>query len=134
MTEGVACLVLRNNYLQTQAISIAESNAAERLREHAHLIRLLNATARLRRAIEFLPTDDTSRRAKMGRGLSAAGLLAALLQQISLYSALVARTCPGSYRERARAFPEPLQKRYRELMRSTRSPARSSPRRSPTTS
>ena len=35
MTEEVAALVLRNNYLQTQALSVLEQRAAERLGEYA---------------------------------------------------------------------------------------------------
>jgi glutamate dehydrogenase len=121
MTEEVAGLVLRNNYLQTQAISIAESNAAERLREHAHLIRTLERDKELDRAIEFLPSDDQiEERAKMGRGLTRPELAVLLsYSKISLYSALVASDAqedPFLANELARYFPEPLQKRYRDLM------------------
>ena len=38
MTDDVANLVLRNNYLQTQAISMSEMLSAERLEELARLI------------------------------------------------------------------------------------------------
>jgi glutamate dehydrogenase len=41
MTDDVAALVLRDNYLQSQAISLLEVAAAERLGEHAHFIRSL---------------------------------------------------------------------------------------------
>jgi glutamate dehydrogenase len=121
MTEEVAGLVLRNNYLQTQAISIAESNASERLREHAHLIRMLERDGELDRAIEFLPADDViEERAKAGRGLTRPELAVLLsYSKISLYSALVASDAPEDpylANELARYFPEPLQKRYRELM------------------
>ena len=121
MTEEVAFLVLRNNYLQTQAISIAESNAAERLREHAHLIRMLERDRELDRALEFLPRDDAiEERAKMGRGLTRPELAVLLAySKISLYSALLASDAPEDPylgNELARYFPEPLQKRYRDLM------------------
>jgi glutamate dehydrogenase len=121
MTEEVAGLVLRNNYLQTQAISIAESNAAERLREHAHLIRLLERDHELDRGLEFLPSDEEiEERAKIGRGLTRPELAVLLsYSKISLYSALIASDTqedPFLANELARYFPEPLQKRYRDLM------------------
>ena len=45
MTDEVAVLVLRNNYLQSQAISTLETQTAARLAEYQHLIRSLERTA-----------------------------------------------------------------------------------------
>ena len=58
MTDDVGALVLRDNYLQSQAISLLEANAAERLGEHAHLIRALELDGLLDRALEFLPSAE----------------------------------------------------------------------------
>ena len=58
MTDEVAALVLRNNYLQSQAISVLEQRAPERLSEYQSLIRALERGGHLNRAIEFLPGDD----------------------------------------------------------------------------
>ncbi len=71
MTDDVAALVLGNNYAQTQALSMMESRAAERLGEHARLIRVLEARSLLDRNLEFLPSDEQidERRAK-GLGLT----------------------------------------------------------------
>ena len=55
MTGEVAALVLRNNYLQSQAISVLEQRAPERLAEYQSLIRALERGGHLNRAIEFLP-------------------------------------------------------------------------------
>jgi glutamate dehydrogenase len=60
MTEEVAALVLRHNYQQSQAISVAEEQAAE---EHDRLERFMRALerpdkegrGRLDRAVEYLP-------------------------------------------------------------------------------
>src|SRR5690606_31710094 len=58
MTDEVGQLVLRDNYLQSQAISLMQSVAAERLGEHAHLIRSLELEGVLDRALEFLPSAE----------------------------------------------------------------------------
>ncbi|MGQ9427407.1 NAD-glutamate dehydrogenase [Gilvimarinus sp. F26214L] len=58
MTEDVAALVLSNNYLQTQAISLAESQVMQRMGEYRRLIQALEDEGRLDRELEFLPDDD----------------------------------------------------------------------------
>lgn len=58
MTDEVADLVLKNNYRQTQALSIAESQSALRVEEYRRLINDLEASGRLNRALEFIPEDD----------------------------------------------------------------------------
>jgi glutamate dehydrogenase len=71
MTADVVERVLASNYAQTQALSMMESRAAERLSEHTRLIRALETEALLDRALEFLPNDEQleERRAK-GLGLT----------------------------------------------------------------
>src|SRR5580692_7616067 len=58
MTDEVAGLVLRNNYLQGQAISTSEFQSKERLSEHAYVIRALERSGDLNRSLEFLPSDE----------------------------------------------------------------------------
>lgn len=58
MTNNVADLVLKNNYRQTQAISIAETEALARGAEYRRFMANLEAQKRLNRKLEFLPTDD----------------------------------------------------------------------------
>jgi glutamate dehydrogenase len=58
MTDDVARLVLRNNYLQTQAISMIEVRSPERLDDIARLISSLEKTGLLDRELEFLPEED----------------------------------------------------------------------------
>ncbi|MGQ0834869.1 MAG: NAD-glutamate dehydrogenase [Gammaproteobacteria bacterium] len=71
MTREVAALVLRNNYLQSQAISTLELTSGARLSEYQHLIRSLERTGELNRGIEFLPSDDEiGERRKAGTGLT----------------------------------------------------------------
>ncbi|HVJ54830.1 MAG TPA: NAD-glutamate dehydrogenase [Aliidongia sp.] len=71
MTDEVAGLVLEDNYLQTQALSLTESEASALLDQHARLMRALERSGRLDRAIEFLPDDETlAQRAASKRGLT----------------------------------------------------------------
>ena len=57
MTDDVAAHVLQDNYRQTLAISVAESDAAGELESSQRLIRALEAKGKLDRAVEFLPDD-----------------------------------------------------------------------------
>ena len=69
MTDDVASLVLRNNYLQTQSISMSEIRSVERIDEIAQLIKNLENTGLLDRAIEYLPeeTEIDERRTRANR-------------------------------------------------------------------
>jgi len=58
MTDDVAALVLRDNYLQTQAISLMEWYGAGLLDHQQRLMRTLERTGRLNRAVEYLPDDE----------------------------------------------------------------------------
>ncbi len=58
MTDDVAALVLRDNYFQTQALSIAGRLGVQLIDEQARFIRFLEKSGQLNRAIEFLPDDD----------------------------------------------------------------------------
>ena len=58
MTDEVAWLVLEHNYLQSQAISIATTQAPFMLSDHARFIRRLEKEGRLHRKLEFLPDDE----------------------------------------------------------------------------
>jgi glutamate dehydrogenase len=70
MTEDVAALVLRDNYLQGEALSVAEARGPIALPRQARLIRELERSGRLDRALENLPDDETlAERAAQRRGL-----------------------------------------------------------------
>lgn len=58
MTDEVAQLVLRQNYLQPQAIELSAREAKVRLSEHYAFMQFLESTGRLDRAIEYLPSDE----------------------------------------------------------------------------
>ena len=70
MTDEVAQLVLRNNILQVQAISLAEANPSQLLDAQTAFIRRLEASGRLNRELERLPDDETlDQRRQLGQGL-----------------------------------------------------------------
>jgi glutamate dehydrogenase len=58
MTDEVAALVLRDNYLQSQAISLIAEEGVEALENQARLIRMLERQGRLNREVEALPDED----------------------------------------------------------------------------
>ncbi|MBN9316596.1 MAG: NAD-glutamate dehydrogenase [Devosia sp.] len=71
MTDEVAALCLRNNYLQTLALSVEEARGLAALPEHVALIEALETTGELSRTVEFLPDNAALRhRAQSGRGLT----------------------------------------------------------------
>jgi len=96
MTEQIAALVLGDNYAQTQALSMMDSRAAERLGEHARLIRVLEARGLLDRALEFLPSDEQiEERRASGRGLTRPELAIILsYSKIELHGSLLETDIP----------------------------------------
>ncbi|NNF50840.1 MAG: NAD-glutamate dehydrogenase [Gammaproteobacteria bacterium] len=121
MTDEVGQLVLRNNYLQSQAISMLETHAAERVNEHAHVIRAMERRKELDRALEALPNEEEiAERRRNQRGLTRPELAVLLsYSKISLYKDLLKSDVPeDAYLglELTRYFPAPLQKHHSELM------------------
>ena len=62
MTDEVAALVLRNNYLQTLALSLSQRRGMEDFGFLQRLIQTLEARGLLDRAVEFLADDMAARR------------------------------------------------------------------------
>ncbi len=58
MTDEVASLVLRNNYRQTLALSVARHQGTARINEHRRFIQYLEGEGKLDRALEYLPRDE----------------------------------------------------------------------------
>jgi glutamate dehydrogenase len=71
MTDEVAALVLRDNYLQGLALSLEEYERAARFDRHVRLMRELERAQLLERAVEELPDDETlAARAAQRQGLT----------------------------------------------------------------
>ncbi|MBV8495663.1 MAG: NAD-glutamate dehydrogenase, partial [Gammaproteobacteria bacterium] len=116
-TNEVAALVLRNNYLQGQAISTLELQGAARLPEFQHLIRSLERSGELNRTLEFLPSDEElGERRKSGTGLTRPELAILLAYgKIWLNNHLLASDVPEDpylSAELTRYFPAAVQQRF----------------------
>ncbi len=118
MTDEVAGLVLRNNVLQVQAISLAEAHPAELLDSQAGFMRRLEATGRLNRELEVLPDEETlARRRQAGQGLFRPEIAVLLAYaKMTLYDELLASELPDDpylLQDLVKYFPRPLRKRFR---------------------
>jgi len=67
MTDDVAGLVLKNNYRQTQAMSLASMDTAPRLDEYRRLMNTLESEDKLNRSLEFLPDDEVLAERKLAK-------------------------------------------------------------------
>jgi glutamate dehydrogenase len=117
MKNEVAALVLRNNYLQSQAISTLELHSATRLSEYQQLMHSLERANELSRTLEFLPSDeDLAERRKRGIGLTRPELAVLLsYSKIWLSKHLLDSNVPADpylTLELERYFPEPLRTRF----------------------
>jgi glutamate dehydrogenase len=117
MTDEVADLVLRDNYLQTQAIGIAEAQASAHLEYHARLMRMLEKAGLLNRAVEFLPNDEElAERGKSGGGLTRPEIAVLLAYaKNDLFARLRDSDVPeDTYlgEDLVRYFPAPMRERY----------------------
>jgi glutamate dehydrogenase len=121
MTDEVAGLVLRSNYLQTQAISMMEKFSGARLGSKQHFISVLEEEGVLDRDLEFLPSDEelTDRR-NQGEGMTRPELSVLLsYSKIRLYQQLLASDVPEDpylSGELIRYFPQALQDRFADHM------------------
>ncbi|HVF15873.1 MAG TPA: NAD-glutamate dehydrogenase domain-containing protein, partial [Steroidobacteraceae bacterium] len=125
MTDDVAAHVLRDNYLQSQAVSMLEARAESDLLEHAHTIRSLEVSGQLDRGLEFLPTsEEIDERHRMGRGLTRPELAVVLAYgKIALYSRLIDSDVPEDpylSNELQRYFPPLIPKRFGRFLRQHR--------------
>ena len=121
MTDDVANLVLRNNYLQTQAISMSEMLSADRLEELARFISDLENAGELDRDLEFLPDEAAIEdRRNRKQGLTRPELAVVLsYAKINLYNGLIesSATLEDFLRiDPQRYFPDVLRRRYADLI------------------
>jgi glutamate dehydrogenase len=125
MTEAVSELVLKNNYEQTETLSLAEAQAAAMVDVHARFLETLEGTRKLDRELEALPGgEDLAERKREHRGLTRPELAVALaFSKIDLFAELLDSDVPEDPHlsaELDRYFPAPLPERFGELMRSHR--------------
>ena len=121
MTQEVGELVLRDNYLQTQALSVAVSQSPLLLDVHARLIRQMELDGELDRSIEFLPgKEEIDERISLNKGLTTPELSVLLAYvKIHIFQHLLASELPNEEYFASlliEYFPTPLRKRFNELM------------------
>jgi glutamate dehydrogenase len=125
MTDEVARLVLRNNYQQTLALSLAQRRALEDLGFQQRLMQILEMHGQLDRAVEYLPDEMAiSERRKRNLGLTRPELAVLLAYaKLTLYSELLDSDVPDDPylgRELGRYFPKEMSERYDEALNSHR--------------
>ena len=121
MTDDVAALVLRDNYFQTQVISVTGRIAPLLLDAQGRFMQYLEKRGRLNRAIEYLPDDEelSARRAR-GEGLTSPERSVMLAySKMWLYDEMLESKLPDDpWVETAlvRYFPRALQAKYAAYM------------------
>ena len=121
MTEEVAALVLRNNYLQGQAISVIKAQDWLLLDQQGRFMRALERAGKLKRALEFLPNEETLAERLMARQGLTRPELAVLLaySKIALYEELLPSDLPDDPQlgdDLMQYFPRPLRESYAEAL------------------
>jgi glutamate dehydrogenase len=117
MTDEVAELVLRDNYLQTGALSVAEAEAAERLPNVTRLIRALERENRIDRAIDVLPDGEALEQlANSGLGLTRPEMSVLMAHaKLALYDEVLRSELPDEpllINDLIAYFPTPIRKSY----------------------
>ncbi len=121
MTDEVARLVLRNNYLQSLALSLAERRGMEAFGFQQRLMQLLETQGHLDRAVEFLPDDmalDDRRKRKVPLTRPELAVLLAYAK-LTLYSDLLDSAVPDDPylgRGLGRYFPKEMSQRYADTL------------------
>jgi glutamate dehydrogenase len=125
MTDEVAALVLRNNYQQTLALSLAQRRGLEELGFQQRLMQMLEGRGELDRAVEYLPDDaELTERRKRGQGLTRPELAVLLAYaKLSLYGELLDSAVPDDPylgRELDRYFPHQIVARVPDALETHR--------------
>jgi glutamate dehydrogenase len=125
MTDEVARLVLRNNYQQTLALSLAQRRGLEDMGFQQRLMHTLETRGELDRAVEFLPDElALAERRKRNVPLTRPELAVLLAYaKLSLYSELLDSTVPDDPflgRELNRYFPKEMSERFPEALQAHR--------------
>ncbi|MBK9586277.1 MAG: NAD-glutamate dehydrogenase [Alphaproteobacteria bacterium] len=118
MTEEVASHVLRHNYQQAQAVSLAELQARENLQLHEDFIEDLERERGLNRKNEGLPDKETiEARLRAGKGLTRPELCILIsYSKIALTSELLASNIPDNSKMEnwlVEYFPDILGEKFR---------------------
>ena len=121
MTDEVAGLVLRDNYLQNQALSFVRAVSSWAFDLSARYLRALELHGKLDRAAESLPNEEElAERRAAGRGFTGPELAVLMAHsKITLYEELLASDVPDDpyyTTTLERYFPTPLRARLRDAV------------------
>jgi len=121
MTDNVSALVLRDNYLQTQAISVIEALETRVIDHQVNFMRALEKEGKLNRALEFLPDDAKLMDYQLAQtGLSRPELAVILAySKIVLYDELLETKIPDDFffeKRLIQYFPNEIQKNHRDAI------------------
>lgn len=119
MTDEVAALVLRDNYQQTQSITVEQAQGDSLLDRHQRLIRAMERAGDLDRGLEFLPDDEEIAERMQKKDALCRPELSVILAYAKniTYRDLLESDLPDDPMLEAdlfRYFPKPLQDRYAE--------------------
>jgi glutamate dehydrogenase len=121
MTDEVGGLVIADNYQQTQAISLIEAAGIDALDDQVRLMRMLEKSGRLDRAVEFLPDDEAlAERAAARQGLTRPEIAILMsYAKIWLFDELLQSPLPDDAElteDLVEYFPQPLRRKlHREI-------------------
>ncbi len=123
MTDEVAQLVLRENYLQTNAISLSATQVLRSTELHSRYMNELSKSGKLDRRLEFLPDEKQLMERKLiGRGLTTPEISVLFCySKIVLKEAILASDVPEDpwlKKFLMASFPKPLQNKYSKDMQS----------------
>jgi glutamate dehydrogenase len=125
MTDEVAALVLRDNYLQSQTLSVTTMLSQHLTDRLARSMRSLEKSGKLSRRLEALPNDDElAERQRTGAGFVRPELCVLMAYAKNwLFEVLVSSELPDSpllRRALLEYFPPQIQERYRSYVMSHR--------------
>lgn len=119
MTDEVARLVLRDNMLQTQAISTAQSQGAVQLEAQERMMNRLEAQGLLNRKVEFLPNTKQMQDRKIAGEPLTRPELSVLLSyaKMAIYDELLSSNLPDEEHlqdDLIRYFPKQMRENYEQ--------------------
>ena len=125
MSNEVAGQVLRNTYLQTQAISVMKAFSPARMGTLGHFINVLEDLGQLDRGLEYLPSEEElADRRERGEGMTRPELAVLLsYSKITLYRQLLDSDVPEDAwlsDEAVNYFPGPIREKYAPFVKSHR--------------
>jgi glutamate dehydrogenase len=117
MTDEIGLMVLRDNYLQTQALSVSEAQASDLFGTHVRFMQLMEHEGLLNRKVEFLPDDaEIEERKGLGKGLTRSEMAVVFAYaKLWLYQKLLDSSIPDDpalQKDVDAYFPEALRRSY----------------------